>query len=300
MSLFTILQTLVSSIMQASVLSLSAFAIMLIFKTSNTTNFAQGMISALGAFVAAVFFSDLSQNLFLSIGLGIVSAFIFGMLIDVLIIRNSKNINAVGKQMITMGIALLLIGLIPLTLQKTTPTLSPIIPGNISFQLFGEGLVITKHTLITFIVSTTIIIGLFVALKHTKWGLSVRSVAGNETVAGMMGVNTRWVTAFTWAIAGGLGALAASLYGPVVGMSTNVGFMTPIQIQGFMAAILGGFSLFYGPVVGALLLVFIGNLFGLGGEAMSLYKDLIVYSLILVIIFVKPLGLFGKKVIKKV
>jgi len=300
MSLFTILQTLVSSIMQASVLSLSAFAIMLIFKTSNTTNFAQGMISALGAFVAAVFFSDLSQNLFLSIGLGIVSAFIFGMLIDVLIIRNSKNINAVGKQMITMGIALLLIGLIPLTLQKTTPTLSPIIPGNISFQLFGEGLVITKHTLITFIVSTTIIIGLFVALKYTKWGLSVRSVAGNETVAGMMGVNTRWVTAFTWAIAGGLGALAASLYGPVVGMSTNVGFMTPIQIQGFMAAILGGFSLFYGPVVGALLLVFIGNLFGLGGEAMSLYKDLIVYSLILVIIFVKPLGLFGKKVIKKV
>ncbi|HKM02707.1 MAG TPA: branched-chain amino acid ABC transporter permease [Bacilli bacterium] len=300
MSLFTILQTLVSSIMQASVLSLSAFAIMLIFKTSNTTNFAQGMISALGAFVAAVFFSDLSQNLFLSIGLGIVSAFIFGMLIDVLIIRNSKNINAVGKQMITMGIALLLIGLIPLTLQKTTPTLSPIVPGNISFQLFGEGLVITKHTLITFIVSTTIIIGLFVALKYTKWGLSVRSVAGNETVAGMMGVNTRWVTAFTWAIAGGLGALAASLYGPVVGMSTNVGFMTPIQIQGFMAAILGGFSLFYGPVVGALLLVFIGNLFGLGGEAMSLYKDLIVYSLILVIIFVKPLGLFGKKVIKKV
>ena len=70
--------------------------------------------------------------------------------------------------------------------------------------------------------STTIIIGLFVALKYTKWGLSVRSVAGNETVAGMMGVNTRWVTAFTWAIAGGLGALAASLYGPVVGMSTNV------------------------------------------------------------------------------
>lgn len=300
MSLFTILQTLVSSVMQASVLSLSAFAIMLIFKTSNTTNFAQGMISALGAYVAAVFFSELSQNLFISIGAGIISAFLFGMLIDVLIIRNSRNINAVGKQMITMGIALLLIGFIPLTLQKNTPNLAVIMEGNISFALFGVTLVITWHALITFIISTLLIAGLFIALKYTRWGLSVRAVAGNETVAGMMGVNTRWVTAFTWALAGGLGALAASLYGPLVGMATSAGFMTPIQIQGFMAAILGGFSMFYGPIVGALLLVFVGNLFGLGGEAMSLYKDLTVYSLIFLVILIKPLGLFGKKVIKKV
>jgi branched-chain amino acid transport system permease protein len=300
MTLYAILQTLVSSIMQASVLSLSAFAIMLIFKTSNTTNFAQGMISALGAFMAAVFFSELGQNLIFSIIIGVITAFVFGMLIDILIIRNSKNINAVGKQMITMGIALLLIGLLPMTLQKNTPSLAPLIDGNISFLLLGETIVITRHTLLTFIISTIIIVGLFVALKYTKWGLSVRAVANNETVAGMMGVNTRWVTAFTWALAGGLGALAASLYGPTIGMATNVGFMTPIQIQGFMAAILGGFSLFYGPIVGALLLVFIGNLFGLGGEAMSLYKDLIVYLLIFLVVLIKPLGLFGKKVIKKV
>lgn len=300
MSLYTILQTLVSSIMQASVLSLSAFAIMLIFKTSNTTNFAQGMISAFGAYVAAVFFSDLSQNLILSIIIGIVAAFVFGLLIDVVIIRNSKNITPVGKQMITMGLALLLIGLIPMTLQKNTPSLAVLVEGNISFRFLGETLVVTKHALITFCMSTVIIVLLFLALKFTKWGLSVRAVANNEMVAGMMGINTRWTTAFTWALAGGLGALAASLYGPLAGMATSVGYMTPIQIQGFMAAILGGFSLFSGPIVGALLLVFVGNLFGLGGEAMSLYKELIVYGIIFLIILIKPLGLFGKKVIKKV
>lgn len=300
MSLYTILQTLVSSTMQASVLALSAFAIMLIYKTSTTTNFAQGMISALGAFMAAVFFSELGQNLILSIILGIVTSFIFGLLIDVLIIRNSKNINAVGKQMITMGIALFLIGLIPMTLQKNTPNLAPLIEGNISFGLIGQTIVITRHALITFALAITIISGLFIALKFTKWGLSVRAVANNETVAAMMGVNTRWVTAFTWALAGGLGALSASLYGPLVGMSTNVGFMTPVQIQGFMAAILGGFSMFYGPIVGSLIIVFIGNLFGLGGETMSLYKELIIYVLIFLVILIKPLGLFGKKVIKKV
>ena len=179
-SLYTILQTLVSSIMQASVLSLSAFAIMLIFKTSNTTNFAQGMISAFGAYVAAVFFSDLSQNLILSIIIGIVAAFVFGLLIDVVIIRNSKNITPVGKQMITMGLALLLIGLIPMTLQKNTPSLAVLVEGNISFRFLGETLVVTKHALITFCMSTVIIVLLFLALKFTKWGLSVRAVANNE------------------------------------------------------------------------------------------------------------------------
>lgn len=297
--LFSILQTLVSSIMQASVLSLSAFAIMLIFKTSTTTNFAQGMIGALGAYIAAVLFSDYSGNLIVSILVGIIVSFVFGLLIDVLIIRNSKNINPVGKQMITMGIALLLIGFIPLTLQKTMPSLLAVIEGNVSFRFLGQSLSITKHALFTAIITIVILGGLFLALKYTKWGLSVRAVAGNETVASMMGINTRMTTALTWAIAGGLGALAASLYGSVVSMSA-VGYMTPIQIQGFMAAILGGFSAFYGPLVGALLLVFVGNLVGLGGPQMALYRDLIVYSLIFLVILIKPYGLFGKKVIKKV
>lgn len=296
---FSILQTLVSSVMQASVLALASFAVMLIFKTSTTTNFAQGMIGALGAYVAAVLFSDHSGNLILSIIAGIVVSFVFGMLIDILIIRNSKNINPVGKQMITMGIALFLIGLIPMTLQKTMPSLVPIADGNVSFKLFGQDLAITKHALISAVITIVILAALFAALKYTKWGLSVRAVAGNETVASMMGINTRMTTALTWAIAGGLGALAASLYGPVVSM-TAAGYMTPIQIQSFMAAILGGFSTFYGPLVGALLLVFVGNLVGLGGPEFALYRDLIVYTIIFIVILIKPYGLFGKKVIKKV
>jgi branched-chain amino acid transport system permease protein len=76
--------------------------------------------------------------------------------------------------------------------------------------------------------------------------------------------------------------------------------MTPIQVQGFMAAILGGFSTFHGPIVGSIVLVFGGNLIGLGGEQMSLYKELFIYLIILLVILWKPLGLFGKKVIKKV
>ncbi len=285
--------------MWVSVLSLSTFGIMIIFKTSTTTNFAQGMISAFGAFIAATLFYDSGVNPILSILLGIVASFGLGLFIDIVINRNAKFVTAVGKQMITMGVALLLIGLLPLTLQRNQPFLYPLVDGNVTFNAFGYTFSLTKHSLITFVLAAVIIIGLFLALKFTKWGLAVRATASNEKVASMMGINTKIINAFSWAIAGGLGALAASLYGPVAGMSTVV-FMTPIQVQGFMAAILGGFSTFYGPIVGSIVLVVSGNLIGLGGEQMALYKELVVYALILVVILIKPLGLFGKKVIKKV
>ena len=298
-NLFVIIQTLLSSLMWVSVLSLSTFGIMIIFKTSTTTNFAQGMISSFGAFLAATLAVDSGLPLILAILLGMIASFLLGIFIDFIIIRNAKRITPVGKQMITMGLALLLIGLLPMTLQRTQPSLRTIVDGNFSFDLWGSTYSITYHSLITFAIAVTVISGLFIALKYTKWGLAVRATANNEQVASMMGINTKMITAFSWAIAGGLGALAASLYGPNVGMS-SVLFMTPIQVQGFMAAILGGFTTFHGPIVGSVILVFGGNLLGLGGEQMALYKELLVYVLILVVILIKPLGLFGKKVIKKV
>ena len=285
--------------MWASVLSLSTFGIMIIFKTSSTTNFAQGMISAFGAFLAATLAYDSGMNPILAIIFGVIASFGLGLFIDMVINRNAKNITAVGKQMITMGIALLLIGLLPLTLQKTQPVLFPLVDGNVTFDAFGFTFSLTKHSLITFTLAAVIIAGLFIALKFTKWGLAVRATASNEKVASMMGINTKIINAFSWAIAGGMGALGAALYGPVAGM-TNVVYMTPIQVQGFMAAILGGFSTFFGPIVGSVVLVVSGNLIGLGGEQMALYKELVVYALILIVILIKPLGLFGKKVIKKV
>jgi branched-chain amino acid transport system permease protein len=296
---FVIIQTLLSSLMWVSVLSLSTFGIMIIFKTSTTTNFAQGMISSFGAFLAATLSYDSGVPLVLSILIGVVASFLLGIFIDSVIIRNAKHITPVGKQMITMGLALLLIGLLPLTLQRTQPSLRTLVDGNVTFELGAHTYSITIHSLITFGIALSTIVGLFIALKYTKWGLAVRATANNEQVASMMGVNTKLITAFSWAIAGGLGALAATLYGPTVGMS-SVLYMTPIQVQGFMAAILGGFTTFHGPIVGSVILVFGGNLLGLGGEQMALYKELLVYVLILAVILVKPLGLFGKKVIKKV
>lgn len=295
MSFEIVFQTLLNSLQYASVLSLSAFAIILIFKTSVTTNFAQGTISIVGAHMTAYMFTKWGFNLWWAIPAGMVVAFILGILVDTQLLRRSKLVTPIGKQMITMGLVLFLTGIIPTVFGLDQLYIDPLMHGNYDFTLFGHGYTITYHSLLTTGIAATILIGLFIALKYTKWGLGVRATASNELVASMMGVNTRSITALSWSIAGGLGALAAILYGATLTFSS--GYMTNVQVNGFLAAILGGFGTFYGPVVGSLLITFLGNIIGF---QFSVWKEVIVYVIILLITLYKPLGLFGKKVIKKV
>jgi branched-chain amino acid transport system permease protein len=295
MSIGILFQIFLNSLLPTSILALTTFAIILIYKTSATTNFAQGMISVLGAHLAAYMFAILGWNLYGSILIGIIISFIIGLLIDTQIFRRAKLIFPVGKQMITLGIVLIFIGFIPLTFGPYQLNIEPLVLGNTTFTLGDRTYTITNHALVTTGLTIVILSGLFVALKYSKWGLGVRATASNETVAAMMGVNTRVITALSWAIAASLGTFAAILLS--ANLLFDAVFMTPIQISAFLAGILGGFSSFVGPLVGAGLITFVGNIIGF---SFSLEREVIVYALILITILIKPYGLFGKKVIKKV
>jgi len=228
---------------------------------------------------------------------GAVTAFILGILIDVLIIRRAKVITSVGKQMITMGLVLVFAGSIPLvfgTIPLPIPKLS--YAPNISFTLFGNLLSITSHGFYSLIISITLLVVLFSALRFTKWGLGVRATASSEVVAGMMGVNTRIITAMSWGIAGLLGGVAAVILTPSITIA-GVSMMVPTQVNGFMAAILGSFSSFAGPLVASILIPILN---GLLSFVVGLWKNAVVYLIILIIVLVKPMGLFGKKIAKKV
>ena len=138
---------------------------------------------------------------------------------------------------------------------------------------------------------------MFIALKYTKWGLGVRATASNEVVASMMGINTKFITAMSWGIAGGLGALAGALYAPTV-FSLTPDMMLTLQINGFLAAVLGGFSSFGGPIVAAVIIPFSKIL---SNRLISdTWANAIVYMMILIVILIKPVGLFGKRIAKKV
>ncbi|MDD3478669.1 MAG: branched-chain amino acid ABC transporter permease [Candidatus Izemoplasmatales bacterium] len=303
LSLF--LNVMVNSVINICVLVLATTGIVLIFKTSYTTNFAQGMMATFGAYAAATMIkawaatsSTVSQPTMVIIGflVGASVSFILGVLIDTMIIRKAKYVTSVGKQMITMGLVLVFSGAMPL-IYGILPLEIPRITYEFThFTLLGVSLTISNQALIALVTTIVLLAALFSALRFTKWGLGVRATASNETVASMMGVNTRVITAMSWALAGALGGVAAVFLAPGSGQVV-ISLMVPTQVNGFMAAILGSFSSFAGPIVAAILIPILQNLFVF---IVGLWQNALVYLFILLIVLFKPLGLFGKRIAKKV
>ena len=304
--------TLCGSLLSICITCLAAFAVTLIFKTSTTTNFAQGSFAALGCYVTADLFNKYGVPVWLGVFAGMAVGIISGLFVDIVIFRRGKNVNAVGKQIITMGLVSIIFGGVPLIFgtPESIPfeafynTVKAKVPANFLVPFLGGELVITKHSVICLAITVVVLGALFLLLKYSKWGLAVRCTASNEFTAELMGINTHAITAISWAIAGALGALAAVMY---AGGGTKIGvsFMTTIQVNAFLAGILGGFSTFYGPVVGAVCIPvasacvgFLANFPGLYG--ITRWNMVIVYVLMLIVILIKPQGLMGKPIVKKV
>lgn len=306
------ISTLCGTLLTVCITSLAAFAVTLIFKTSTTTNFAQGSIAALGCYVTADLFGKYDIPVWIGLIPGVLVGVIVGLAVDVIIFRRGKNVNALGKQIITMGLVSIIFGGIPLYFgnPESIPfepfynTVEAGVPANILIPFAGGELVLTKHALICLAITLVILGTLFLLLKFSKWGLAVRATASNEFTAELMGINSHAITAISWAIAAALGVLAAVMYAGG-GTKINPGFMTTIQVNAFLAGILGGFSTFHGPVIGAVCIPlaastvgFLANFPGLSG--ISRWNMVIVYVLMLIVILIRPQGLVGKPVIKKV
>ncbi len=299
-----LLNTLLGSIPAMCVTALVTLAITLIFRTSMTTNFAQGVISAFGAYVVADFMISKGMSIWLSLPIGMIVAMVIAVLVDVGIFRRGRYVNALGKQIITMGLISIVVGAIPLVFKISNPSIPKFIDGNISFTVDKQGVTVTKNALLCMGISIVVIAAVFILLRFSKWGLAVRATASNEYIAGMLGVNTHVITAVSWGIAGAIGALAATINAST-GAAMNAYYMTNYQVFAFLAGILGGFGTFHGPVIAALMIPLANNLVQyivnvIGKPELTGWSMVFVYAIALTIIFFKPQGLFGKKIARKV
>lgn len=282
-----------------SVTVLVTLAITLIFKTSFTTNFAQGIISALGAYVVAQLMVSKDWPVWAALPIGVLVGVAVGVFIDVGLIRRGRNVNAIGKQIITMGLVTLLISVISLVFPIHTAETKPIIWNPFPDKFVGDW---TLDSLVALGISAVIVALIFVLLFTSKWGLAVRATASNEFVAGMMGINTKVITAMSWGIAAGIGAIAACFAAWRPNILSSV-FMTTFQINAFLACIVGGFGTFYGPLIAAVLLCLVSNFIGFIGAfvpEITVWRETLVYLICCIIVLIKPEGLFGKKSVKKV
>lgn len=293
----SLLEVILRSVEYGSIYAFAAFGIILIYRTSFTTNFAQGVIGMFSTFVVAKFMIEFGANIWVGTLVGIVSAILMGIVIDLIIMRNSKKVSVVGKQIITLGILMIITGLTPIVFGVYPFTLPRFIPSGFAEIL---GATISYNALFNIFLTVVVMLVMLYVLMKTKVGLAIRATASNESTARLMGIPTKTVTMLSWAIAAAMSLLAGVMAAPFG--TVTVTFMNDVQISAFMALVLGGFSTFQGPVIAAFLISILTNLFqvylpaGLG----TVWGKPLVYVLSLVFLIFKPQGLFGKKVVKKV
>lgn len=306
MDIANLLQPFANQLTYICSLVLATFAITIIFKTSTTTNFAQGAVAAFGCYFGTSFLVNYNVPIWIAIIISVIFGIALGVFIDLVIFRNGRYVNLVGKQIITMGLVTIIANIVPiLFFYAEEPYIPPFITGEVLIPVGQSTVRLSYHAIVSVGITIVVLTVLFLLLRFSKWGLGVRTTASNEYVAQMMGVNTYVITAASWGIAGGLGALAALIYVSGPGGLTGPYFMTEFQVNAFLAGILGGFGTFFGPVIAAVIIPLSKTIIGLfalidGMTFLTSYQTVIVYILLLIIILIKPNGIFGVKIAKKV
>lgn len=292
-----LLQQLVNGISNGAVYASLALALVLVYRASGLLNFAQGEM----AMVATFFAWELTERdvpVALAILVSMVASFVFGALIERLLIRplGSAETHALPLTIVTIG------GFIGLNsfAQWQWGTAVRAFP-----PLFGDGKItaggaIITHQVLGTVASLLAVVGLlFLLFQKTKLGLAIRSVSSNAESSRLVGVPVGVVLMVSWGLAAAIGALAGGL---VAGNQDLSPFMMQfILVSVFASATLGGFDSPLGAVVGGLLVgvfeVLIGRYVGFIGTDLALAAT---FVLILGVLLVRPQGLFGSAKVRRV
>lgn len=293
----TFIEIILRSFEYGSIYALAALSIILIFRTSNITNFAQGVLGMFNTYIVAKAVQTFNIPIYFAVFIGMASALLLGFIIDFVVIRRANHISPVSKQIITLGLISIILGIAPMVFGVYDMSLPKFIPTG-SLNLLGAS--ISYNALLNIGLGIVIMLAMFYILQKTKWGLAVRTTASNERTARLMGVPTKTVTMIAWGVAGALSVLAGVMTAPFSNVSLT--FMNDVQVIALLACVLGGFQTFYGPVIGAYIIAIGSNLlqFYMKTPPGTIWGKPLLYILILVFLVVRPFGLFGKRTVKKV
>jgi len=286
------LQFLFSGLTVGATYALVALGFNLIYNASNVINFAQGEFIMLGGMLA-VFFSDAGLHWSLAFALAIVIPTLVGVLIEKLMIEPVRNADTVTLIIITLGVSLVLRGLVQIWLGKGVHSLPPF-SDHAPLSILGATLVV--QSLWVFLITALVVLLLWFFFSRTLAGKAMLATAFNAVAAQLMGISTSRVLMASFAMAAALGAVGGILITPITLTTYDVGIM--LGLKGFVAAVVGGLGNGLGAVLGGLL---VGVLEAMGaGYISSAYKDAIPFVLILLILFVRPQGLLGARATDRV
>lgn len=287
------LQMIVSGIAVGSTYSLMGLAMVIIYKTSEVPNFAQGEMALATSFFAMMLMTGFGMSVYLSFALALTFSILLGCVLEFAILRRAKEPNILGMIVITIGIEMVILGFVSWKFgaeQKTMPF--PLGPYD-SF-IIGD-IFISKLETLTLVTALVLMLILFFFFRFSKLGLAMKATQQNPVAARIVGIRTNQVLMLTWGISSFVGALAGLLISPTI---MHPYMMWDPMLKGFAAAVMGGMTSLPGAVIAAYLLGIIENLFG--GYVSIEFKTVVAFVIIVLVLCIKPSGLFARHYVKKV
>lgn len=282
-----IAQYLVSGITTGAIYALIGIGFAIIYNSTEIINFAQGEFVMLGGMSTMFFLETVKMPLPLAVLLGVGLSTLVGMLFERLAIRPLKKPKPLELVIITIGGSILIRGLAMLVWGKDTHSL-PAFTGSEPLEI-GTATILPQHLWILGLTCLAILLNK-VFFQYTITGKAMRACAVNRRAASLVGIDVRRMVLFSFIISSALGSLAGIIVAPLTMTAYDVGIM--LGLKGFCAAIIGGMSGGLGTVLGGMLL---GTLESMGaGLVSSGYKDAIAFVILLLILFIRPQGLFSK------
>jgi branched-chain amino acid transport system permease protein len=294
--LVDLLQLLVAGVSLGCVYALVALGFVLIYKATETVNFAQGDLMMLGAFFALTAASPVMLNwpYWAAILFAIVCMAAVGMLTERVVLRPVLGQPAFTVVMITIGVGFVMRGLVTMVPGWGTETYQIPTPFVEDVWRVG-GVVLPVQQLMVIGMTAALCALLYLFFRYAKLGVAMQATSQNQLAAYYMGIPVRRVNMMIWGISAAVAAFAGLLLAPVTFVHSNMGY---IGLKAFPAAVVGGFGSVPGAIVGGLI---IGVVEALAGFYLPEgFKDVAAYVVVLGVLLVWPSGIFGETAKKKV
>ena len=288
------LQQLINGLSIGSIYALVALGYTMVYGIIKLINFAHGDIYMLGAYIGFICMTNFNLGIIESLIITMVLCAIFGMLIERIAYKPLRAATRIAALITAIGVSFLL----QYSTMKVMGAGVKTYPASLSSVVFTfSGIRISMQQIYIFVITIVLMVLLQFVVKKTKIGRAMRAVSVDSDAAKLMGIDVDKTISYTFAIGSALAGAAGILVG-IYYNSINP-FMGALPgIKAFIAAVFGGIGLLPGAVLGGFSIGIIETF--VSGYGSSLYKDAVVYAILILILIIKPSGLLGKNTREKV
>jgi len=287
MDFSVLMQAIISGILVGGVYALIGIGLTIIFGVMRVINFAHGDIMMVGMYMTYFLFTLFGVDPFMSVLITMPLMFLFGAILQKVFINRILGSLPQNQILLTIGLGLIMSNTAMLAFTSDYKILTTSYSSS-SFNI--AGISISEPLLISFLITAVITVGLYWFLLKTDTGQAIRATAQDREAAQLMGINVKWMSILSFGIGAAMAGTAGALISPTYYIFPQVG--SAFTLKAFVITVLGGMGSIVGATLGGIIIGLVESVAAV--TISSDWKDVVVFSIFLLVLLIKPSGLMGK------